>query len=178
MGSPGSPEKPGAPTLTGITPGTSVGVSWTAPADNGNPILHNAMMYTVQGGDSVNESARGSSEILTRISLGTTYEIRVAACNSVGFGPRSDARSATTPSTSGSASGGNIGNVNTGSGIAARGTDGTPDTPAQPTVAGRTDAQAFVEWVVPDDNGSPIMDYVIRYAVSGGTAAKSHSQLL
>ena len=101
MGSSGTPAAPDAPTLTGAMPATSVGVGWTAPSGNGNPVLHYAIMYTEQGGDSAKVSAGGTSEILTGLSLGTTYEVRVAACNSVGFGHWSDGATITTSSTSG-----------------------------------------------------------------------------
>ena len=90
IASSGTPAAPDAPTLTGTLLAASVGVGWTAPNGNGNPVLHYAIMYTPQGGDSSIVSAGGSSEVLTGLSPGTTYEIRVAACNSVGFGHWSD----------------------------------------------------------------------------------------
>ena len=174
IASSGTPAAPDAPTLTGTLLAASVGVGWTAPNGNGNPVLHYAIMYTSQGGDSSIVSAGGSSEVLTGLNPGTTYEIRVAACNSVGFGHWSDGATITTASTSGG--GGNGATVGTttndGCGIAGRGTDGTPAAPAQPTVERRTGAQAFVEWVAPDDGGSPILDYSILYTPSGGTGAE------
>ena len=109
MGSSGTPAMPTAPTLTTTTEATSAGVGWTAPNSNGNPILHYAIMYTEQGGDSAKVSAGGSSEILTGLNLGTTYEIRVAACNSVGFGHWSPGATITTASTSGGGSSATLG---------------------------------------------------------------------
>ena len=99
-------------------------------------------MYTSQGGDS---SAGGSSEVLTGLNPGTTYEIRVAACNSVGFGHWSDGTTITTASTSGGGgNGATVGTTtNSGCGIAGRGTAGTPAAPAQPTVEARSATQIF-----------------------------------
>ncbi len=174
MASSGTPDAPTAPTLTGTLLSTSVGVGWTAPSANGNPILHYAIMYTPQGGDSSIVSAGGSSEVLTGLSLGTTYEIRVAACNSVGFGHWSDGTTITTASTSGGGGGGaTVGTTtNSGCGIAGRGTEGTPAAPAQPTVEARSATQIFVEWIAPDNGGSPILDYAILYTPSGGTGTE------
>ena len=70
MASSGTPDAPTAPTLTGTLLSTSVGVGWTAPNGNGNPILHYAIMYTPQGGDSSIVSAGGSSEVLTGLKPG------------------------------------------------------------------------------------------------------------
>ena len=174
MGSSGTPAAPTAPTLTGTSVSTSIAVAWTAPANNGNPILHYAIMYTVQGGESAKVSAGGDSEVVTGLSLGTTYEVRVAACNSVGFGQWSPGSTITTSNTSGSGgSGATVGTTtNEGCGIAGRGTEGTPDAPDQPTVERRTDAQAFVGWVAPDNGGSPILDYSIMYTPSGGSGTE------
>ena len=174
MASSGTPDAPTAPTLTGTLLSTSVGVGWTAPSANGNPILHYAIMYTPQGGDSSKVSAGGSSEVLTGLSPGTTYEIRVAACNSVGFGHWSDGTTITTASTSGGGGGGaTVGTTtNSGCGIAGRGTEGTPAAPAQPTVEARSATQIFVEWIAPDNGGSPILDYAILYTPSGGTGTE------
>ena len=173
MGSSGTPAAPDAPTLTGTSVVTSIAVAWTAPADNGNPILHYAIMYTVQGGVSAVVAAGGDSEVVTGLGLGTTYEVRVAACNSVGFGHWSDGATITTPSTSGGGGGGAVdGGANSGCGIAGRGVEGTPAAPVQPQVERRTDTQAFVEWVVPDNGGSPILDYAIMYTPTGGTGTE------
>ena len=174
IASSGTPAAPDAPTLTGTLLAASVGVGWTAPNGNGNPVLHYAIMYTSQGGDSSIVSAGGSSEVLTGLSPGTTYEIRVAACNSVGFGHWSDGTTITTASTSGGGGGGaTVGTTtNSGCGIAGRGTEGTPDAPAQPTVEARSATQVFVEWVAPDNGGSPILDYAILYTPSGGTGTE------
>ena len=174
MGSSGTPGTPTAPTLTGTVVATSIGVAWTAPANNGNPILHYAIMYTAQGGSSTKVSAGGDSEIVTGLSLGTTYEVRVAACNSVGFGPWSGGATITTSGTSGAGGTGvTVGSTpNNGCGIAGRGTDGTPAAPTQPSVERRMDTQAFVEWTAPDNGGSPILDYSIKYTPSGGTGTE------
>ena len=161
QGSTGTPGRPDAPTLILTQDTTLVGVQWTAPINNGSEILGYAIMYTREGGTSTEMGAGGLSEILTGLAPDATYEIRVAACNSVGFGhwsPGATLDTATTVSTSG---GNTVGNTNNAwCGIAAQGSAGTPSAPNPPVVTADGADSITVTW---GDAGPEILIYTVQY---------------
>lgn len=83
--SPGVP--PGAPTITGATPGNAqASISFTTPADGGNPISS----YRVNcAPGAVTVTGVASPIVVGGLSNGTTYSCTVTAINGVGPGPAS-----------------------------------------------------------------------------------------
>jgi hypothetical protein len=85
-GGTGGAAVPDAPVDIVATPGDGAAtISWTAPADNGSPILE----YLVNGrGTTVQKTVAGTTTTLLFDGLtnGTTYKFKVAARNAVGVG--------------------------------------------------------------------------------------------
>ena len=170
-GSTGTPSRPAAPVLILTQDTTSTGVEWVTPNGNGSSILAYSVMYTPVGGTPNEINAGGLSEILHDLTPNTTYEIRVSACNAVGFGDWSPGASIETAITPGTSGGNRIGATNNQwCGVAAQGSTRTPGTPDPPTVtAGGTDS-ITVQWTSPqDDGGSQIKIYAVQYT-QGGTS--------
>ena len=85
---------PGAPTIGTASRinGTSVSVSWTAPAANGGAAVTGYVVTpyiggTAQAAQTFNSTA--TTETVTGLSNSSTYTFQVAAINSVGTGPPS-----------------------------------------------------------------------------------------
>lgn len=82
---------PAAPTGLSVIAGTSQGaLSWTAPTDGGATAISNySVEYTPAGGTPTTllfNSTLTSSRVLSGLTNGTTYSVRVAAVNSIGVG--------------------------------------------------------------------------------------------
>ena len=140
---------PSAPTALEVVGGDEqLEVSWTAPSDNGSPILAYIVAWRPLGDD----WGTGLLSLETEVTLGPTsyvhlpngitWEVQVQAQNAVGIGPASP--------------------------IVQGRTFGLPAAPAAPDVTGR-DGQLEIRWTAPSDNGSPIDDYDVRYRGSGGS---------
>jgi titin len=91
---------PAAPTGLSVIAGTSQGaLSWTAPTDGGATAISNySVEYTPTGGTPTTllfNSTLTSSRVLSSLTNGTTYSVRVAAVNSIGVGTYSSAVSFT-----------------------------------------------------------------------------------
>ena len=145
-----SASAPSAPPAPALTAGDGrLGVSWTAPSDNGAAIDDYDVRYRPAGGswmelpDGVKSTA--TSATITGLTNGTTYEVQVRAGNSVGDGPWS-ASATGTPVASASA----------------------PSAPPAPALTAG-DGQLGVSWTAPSDNGASIDDYDVRYRPSGGS---------
>ncbi|MEL7111161.1 MAG: phage tail tube protein [Pseudomonadota bacterium] len=97
------PEVPEAPDAPSLTAGNAqVTASWTAPASKGSSITDYTIQYRVSPSgtpvtvtDAVDAT---TSEIITGLTNGTAYQVRVAATNSTGTGDYSDWSDAATPS--------------------------------------------------------------------------------
>ena len=126
---------PGAPTGASAIPGDSqADVSWSAAADNGDPIS----LYTVypNPADVPPVSSAASPVTVAGLTNGTAYTFTVTATNAAGEGSASTASGAVTPT-------------------------GPPTEPLSVTAAGG-DAQATVNWSAPANNGgSPIDHYTV-----------------
>ena len=138
------PSKPGAPTLA--VGNAQLGVSWSAPANNGALISDYDVRY--RAGNSgpwtdANHNGAGTSTTIASLANGTSYQVQVRARNSVGWGGWSNSASATPAA--------------------------APDAPGTPglTVG---NAQLGVSWSEPANNGASISDYDVRYRAgnSGG----------
>jgi hypothetical protein len=88
---PGPPAQVGGLDVSGGS--RSINATWSAPNDNGKPILR----YEVDGpGGTINEQQR--SHTWSGLQPDTEYSVRVRACNGVGCGAWSATRSARTES--------------------------------------------------------------------------------
>lgn len=91
---------PVAPTGFSMVAGNAqAALSWTAPADNGATSITNySVEYTPTGGSPTTtllNSTLTSSRVLSGLTNGTTYSVRIAAVNSVGVGAYNSAVSVT-----------------------------------------------------------------------------------
>jgi predicted phage tail protein len=140
---------PGVPTaVRASVSGTTVSLSWAAPSSNGGAaITQYIVQWSTNGGATVASTRQTFSTSLatqlTNVPYGTTYVLRVAAANSVGWGAYSpwsnDVTAATVPGD-------------------ATGLLATPG-----------DGRVTVSWTPPTDNGgAAITDYTVQYALSTG----------
>ena len=143
MSSATAPSRPAAPSLT---PGDGrLTASWSAPADNGAPIIDYDVQHRPVGGSWTEITGRTTTSVtITGLTNGTTYEVQVRARNSVGRGPWS-ASGRGTPMSSATA----------------------PSRPATPSLT-PGDGRLTVSWSAPANNGAPIIDYDVRHRPSGG----------
>ena len=133
---------PGKPARPSVSAGDgSLTVSWSAPDDEGSTIIGYDVWYLPQGGIG-RYWVRGTSATnvtITGLTNGVVYDVHILATNSVGSGPWSDAIAGTP--------------------VAAA---SVPGKPARPSVSAG-DGSLTVSWSVPDDGGSTITDYDVRY---------------
>ena len=88
------PGKPEAPTLT--SGDQRLDVSWTSPTDNGNAIYDYEIQYRSTGSTdwtSHTHDGTTTTNTITGLTNGTTYEVQVSARNTAGSGPWSDTAS-------------------------------------------------------------------------------------
>ena len=145
------PDAPTAPTLT--VKDRALGVSWTAPANNGANITDYDVQYractlstdltcstssiaTWGSWQSKSFTGTGTSTTISSLTNGTAYQVQVQATNSVGDSPWSPSAKATPAA--------------------------KPSTPAQPTVTAGAQ-QLAVSWTAPSDGGSAITGYKVRH---------------
>ena len=153
---PGTPVAPTAPTLT--SGGASLGVSWTAPTDNGSAVTDYDVQYracTATPASCAANPAWGvwtaltgaadpgtaTTAAITGLTNGTAYQVRVRATNTHGGSPWG-------PSASRQA--------------------GAPSAPVAPGVVSGA-SQLTVTWQAPAANGSAITDYDVRYSSDSGS---------
>ncbi len=137
---------PLAPTQLAATsnPDATIGITWTAPADGGRPIVDYVVQSSI-GGTTWTTFADGTSTstraTVTGLKQGTTYTFRVAAVNGEGrssFSSQATAISARPP--------------------------GSPSSLALTAQVGKIVAT----WKTPTSNGgAPITDYVIQISTDG-----------
>ena len=134
---------PAAPTgLTFTTTRTTLGASWTAPADTGGVPIE-AYGYAIRiDGRFVNGLADSlSSHLFEDLAAGTYYEVRISARNSVGFGAAV------------------VGAVTLPTAV--------PETPEAPTLS-LSDVSMSITWSAPFDSGLEISGYSLRYRTGSG----------
>ena len=146
---------PGAPTDVGATPGDqSATVTWTAPTDDGGTAItgYDVSVYDALGAliDGLGGTAgpTDSSFEVTGLDNGTAYQFAVAAVNTAGTSPLSTLTGPVTPVS-----------------VPGAPTDVTA-IPVDVQTAGITNGVVTVSWTAPDNNGSNITGYTVRY---GGT---------
>jgi hypothetical protein len=144
----GEPSAPGVPQA--VAENRQVSLTWAPSDPNGDPITG----YEVVDGTGSVRCAVGStlsnSCTATGLTNGTTYQFRVRAQNSVGFGPWSEDLSlAVVP-------------------------DAKPGTPAPPRLR-FGDGEITVEWDPPVNDGSPLQFYYVRM-IPGGTTREVRAE--
>ncbi len=138
------PAKPAAPTLSADN--TKIDASWSAPSNNGRPITGYKVQYRKTGAPSwTTSSALGTSPLsyeIGSLTNGTEYEVQVQATNAVGDSPWSDSAK-DTPRT-------------------------VPAKPAAPSLSSGN-AKLNASWSAPNDGGSDITGYTVRYKKTSDT---------
>lgn len=128
-----------APAIRQAVPGDStMALTWSIPADNGDPITGYSVQYKVNGQTKWQTwSTEGTATVTTITGLvnGTTYNFRVAALNESGTGAYSTTMTATVFTT-----------------------------PAPPVLtAAPSDATVDLSWITSNNGGSAITGYTIQY---------------
>lgn len=128
---------PGAPTITGITPGTGfLQVAYTAPSSDGGSAI-TGYQYRLDGGVWRNTAGSSSPTTITGLTNGTEYDVELRAVNAVGGGTPSATETATPVGLPGAV-------------LGFRATPGA--------------GSVLLEWDAAAANGSPITSYnVIRW---------------
>ena len=149
---------PGAPTnLSAAAGDTTVSLSWTAPADNGNsPIIDYVIEQSRDGGstwgDSTPATSTGTTVTVTGLTNDILYQFRVSATNVHAPGPVSNV-AGTTPTAS-----------------AQQGTETVITAPGVPTGLSAAPGNGIVtlSWTAPADTGSSaIISYTIQQSTNG-----------
>ena len=132
------PSAPLTPTKVSATK-TSITISWVAPTSTGGAVINNYLIYSNMGTGTV-YSQVGSSTSLQFLHnnlspSGMTVSYKVTAVNDIGEGPTSTVVSILL---------------------------GTkPAIPAAPTRVSATQTEIAIEWVAPDNGGTPILSYSV-----------------
>lgn len=132
-------------TLNAVGQAEALSLSWAANND-GVTIINHIVEYRVQGDTSwlqVDTFSTERSAILSGLTNGTPYEIRVARIANQGSGPVVSSYTSAV----------------LGTPVAA------PNAPTITATAGA--AQVSLSWTLPSGNGADILDYVIQYRVVG-----------
>ena len=146
-----TPGKPAKPTLTAGN--KQIAASWSAPSsDGGAAITDYDVRYCDHSDDCTDDdnwtewdsgtTSTTTSATVTGLTNGTTYQVQVRAGNVAGDGAWSDSSNAKP--------------------------DTTPDKPDKPEVT-RGDTELSVSWDAPDNDGTAITDYDVRYCSSNCT---------
>ena len=142
---------PGAPTgLTATANGqTQIGLSWTAPSDDGGAGITGYKIEVSTNGTSWSDLVSDTDSTVTSYShtgltAGATRHYRASAINSAGTGPPSKSDSATTEAAT------------------------APDAPTGLTVTADGQTQIDLSWTAPsDDGGADISGYKIEVSTNG-----------
>ena len=141
---------PSAPrSVMAVRGNASLAVTWTAPTSTGgSPITDYLVKYSSNGGSTwtnfVHPVSTVPSLIVTGLTNGTSYTIKVIAKNLVGISLPSANSAPATPAT----------------------------VPGSPTsvIAISDNASLYVTWAAPTSNGgSPITDYLVKYSRNNGS---------
>ncbi|QBO36443.1 hypothetical protein EQG49_08160 [Periweissella cryptocerci] len=133
---------PAAPELTPTRGDGQVELTWTVPDDDGSPITGYALRYKPTDSDDtawVTYPTDGTATAVTIDGLtnGQSYDFEVAAINAIGTGAY-------------------------GSNTAIPAT--VPAAPVLTPTPG--DTQVDISWTMPDDNGSPIVGFILQYKLT------------
>ncbi len=136
-----------APTL--VAGDGQLTVTWTAPTDTGgSDISAYHLRYREYGSGSweiITEGIDGTSHVISDLTNGTVYEVQARAINADGgIGAWSESAVSTLPALA-----------------------TVPDAPAAPTLYAGT-GRIVARWSAPENNGSTITGYELRYRIGGG----------
>ena len=146
---------PGAPTsVTGtVASSTQINLSWTAPTSNGGATITDYRVQFSESGTAIWDTftataSNATSRNITGLGVGKTYIFRVAAKNSVGYGPNSADSTAYTTNASAT----------------------VPETPTAVSAGSATTTSLVVSWTAPSvDGGASITDYWLQYSSNNGS---------
>lgn len=133
----GVPDAPGAPVVGRTVLSHSVDLSWTAPADNGAPILSYEVDF-----DGRHQTCPGSPCTITGLTNGTTYTFTVRAANLVGQGKQSPASVPAVPNT-------------------------VPGAVTGLAASAPQDGKLQLAWNPPPDDGTPVQTYLVTWTGGG-----------
>ena len=132
---------------------TAITLSWSAPSDTGGlPIDDYLIQYRIDAGAWTTEADGTSTQTSYRVfglTRGSTYSFRISAVNALGTGPSSE-----------------VGPFKMAS---------VPLAPVDVRVSGSTNAAIYssvertVSWILFDDGGSAVSDYVVQYTSDGAS---------
>ncbi|MBZ4486858.1 fibronectin type III domain-containing protein [Microbacterium sp. cx-55] len=136
-------------TLTGAAATTGLDLQWVAPASDGGAAIAGYDVTITRGGQPVAAEivTVGLTATVRGLAADTEYVVAVAARNSVGVGPSSNALTLRTAPAAPVAT--------------------VPGTPAAPVVTAQSSASVALEWTAPTDGGSAITGYVVRTSAAG-----------
>ena len=144
---------PDVPTALALTPADGqLGVSWTAPTNNGGSAITGYSVQYRTGSGNWSDWTHGgtaTTATITGLTNGTAYQVRVRTVNKIGNGSWSNSV------------------VGTPAGL--------PAAPAAPTLA-ESDQQLTVTWISPVNNGAAITGYDVQYRAGdrGDFTAHTH----
>ena len=131
---------PDVPTALALTPGDGqLGVSWTAPINNGGSAITGYSVQYRTGSGNWSDWPHGgtaTTATITGLTNGTAYQVQVRTVNNIGNGPWSNAAIGTPA--------------------------GFPAAPAAPTLT-ESSEQLTVVWVAPANNGGALTAYDVEY---------------
>jgi hypothetical protein len=142
------PAKPAAPTAQRVdnSLGGQITVSWTEPANNGDPVEQYYLDVFENGAQKETQTVAGTSQVVSGLSSEASYTFSVTAENKAGESPASDRSAAQVPY-------------------------GTPQVPGTPTaeLGSNTSRQAIVRWTGISSDG--FRGPAHRYEVQGNGVA-------
>jgi hypothetical protein len=141
----GHPDAPGTPIPGHTLMSKSASLTWSAPADNGAPILE----YEVDWAGGGHQSCAASPCVIKNLNNNVGYQFTVRARNLVDWGPKSGLSTVDTP-------------------------DEVPGVVTGLTVSNPQDGTVNLTWSPAPDNGSPVTSYLIAWS-GGHTTSTSLS---
>lgn len=138
---------PNAPTITSITRGfRQLIINFNAPAFNGGSVITN-YEYSLDNGVSFISMAKAvaTPQTVTELADDTQFSVKVRAVNIAGNGAQSTVTLQTTA--------------------------GVPFAPTNGVAVSRQSLSSFTSWSAPNNNASPISDYVIQHSTSSTFAS-------
>ena len=136
----GAPSAPSAPTLQ--TGNGQLTASWNEPSANGASITHYDLQYRISGSWTQIDTITSRSRIITGLTNGSSYQVRVRAVNRAGDGSWSSTATATPGA--------------------------VPNAPAAPSLTSSNN-QIAASWSAPGNNGAAITHYDLRYRAGSGS---------
>ena len=144
---PGAPEPPGAPILTSLT--KELKADWNAPANNGDAIRRYQVHYRHGSGQwkDVGHNNNSTSVLISELTNGNEYQVRVRAANNRGNGRWSPVSTMKA---------------------------GLPAKTATPEL-GTGNQSLYVEWEAPANHGSSLTGFKVQYKLNSASTWTTHT---